>query len=116
MAHRRGTHIVHDIEYRIVFCTKYRDRVLYSNISERCIKVIKEVCSANYVDIISGNISPDQIHMLISVPPHFSVSKIVQYIKGKSSRKLQGEFQELRKRYWGQHLWARGILWQHQDK
>ncbi|MBR1479305.1 MAG: IS200/IS605 family transposase [Alphaproteobacteria bacterium] len=48
--------------------------------------------------------------MLISAPPHLSVSKVVQHIKGKSSEKLQGEFQEARKRYWGQHLWARGYL------
>ena len=54
--------------------------------------------------------SPDHVHMLISVPPHLSVSKVVQYIKGKSSRKLQCEFQELKKRYWGQHLWARGYF------
>ena len=54
--------------------------------------------------------SPDHVHMLISVPPHLSVSKVVQYIKGKSSRKLQCEFQELKKRYWGQHLWAQGYF------
>lgn len=82
--------------------------MLYGNVAGKCIEVIREICSANYVDIISGNISPDHIHMLISVPPHLSVSKVIQYIKGKSSRKLQKEFQKLRKRYWGQHLWARG--------
>jgi putative transposase len=44
------------------------------------------------------------------VPPHISVSKIIQYVKGKSSRKLQQEYESLRKRYWGQHLWARGYF------
>ena len=48
--------------------------------------------------------------MLISVSTHLSVSKVVQYIKGKSSRKLQYEFRELKKRHWGQHLWARGYF------
>ena len=48
--------------------------------------------------------------MLISAPPYLSISKIVQYIKGKSSRKLQYEFRELKKRYWGQHLWTRGYF------
>ena len=107
MTYRRSSHSVYDIEYHIVFCTKYRHRVLYGNIAERCIEVIRKICSANYIDIISGNVSPDHVHMLISAPPHLSVSKIVQYIKGKSSGKLQCEFQELNKRYWGQHLWAR---------
>jgi putative transposase len=93
-----------------VFCTKYRYRVLLGEVANRCKDLIKEICSTNYVDIISGNISSDHIHILISVPPHISVSKIVQYVKGKSSRKLQQEYETLRKRYWGQHLWARGYF------
>jgi putative transposase len=58
---------------------------------------------------ICGNDSPF-IHMLLSAPPHLAPAKLVQYIKGRSSRKLQEEFPELRKRYWGQHLWARGYF------
>ncbi len=50
--------------------------------------------------------SPEHVHMLLSVPPHLSVSKVVQYIKGKSIRELQGEFQEVKKRYWWQHIWT----------
>jgi putative transposase len=50
------------------------------------------------------------VHLLISVPPSISLSKAIQYIKGKSSRKLLQEFESLRKRYWGQHLWARGYF------
>ena len=54
--------------------------------------------------------SPDHVHLLISVPPSISLSKAVQYIKGKSSRKLLQEFEVLQKKYWGQHLWARGYF------
>ena len=54
--------------------------------------------------------SPDHIHLLLSVPPNLSLSKVIQYMKGKSSRKLLQEFELLRKRYWGQHLWARGYF------
>ena len=57
-----------------------------------------------------GAVSPDPIHMLLSAPPELSAAKMVQYIKGRSSRRLQEEFPELRKRYWGQHLWARGYF------
>ena len=92
MIYRRSSHSVYDIEYHIVFCTKYRYRVLYGNIAEICIEVIREICSANYIDIISENMRPDHVHMLILAPPYLSISKIVQYIKEKSSRKLQGEF------------------------
>ena len=60
-----------------------------------------------YVDILSGNVSPDHIDILVSVPPSISISKLMQYIKGKSGRKLLQEFEQLKKRYWGQHVWSR---------
>ena len=101
---------MYDLKYHIVFCTKYRYRVLCGEVAARCREIIREVCSVNYIDIISGNIGSDHVHMLISVPPHISISKAVQYIKGKSSRKLQQEFEKLKKRYWGQHMWARGYF------
>lgn len=62
------------------------------------------------VQIIKGHISPDHVHLLVSVPPYLSISRLVQYIKGTSSRKLQMEFKELRQRYWGKHFWVRGYF------
>ena len=58
----------------------------------------------------SGAVSPDHIHMLVVVPPQLAPAKLVQFLKGRSSRMLQHEFPHLRKRYWGQHLWARGYF------
>lgn len=60
--------------------------------------------------IVQGSLSPDHVHMLVSVPPQLAPAKLVQYMKGRSSRMLQDEFPQLRKRYWGQHLWARGYF------
>ncbi len=110
MGYRKGSHSLYDLKYHVVFCTKYRYRVLTGQVATRTRDLIREICSSNYIDIIRGNISPDHIHLLISAPGHMGVSAIVQYIKGKSSRKLQQEFEELRRRYWGQHLWARGYF------
>ena len=110
MNYRKGSHSLYDLKYHVVFCTKYRYRVLIGQIASRAREIIREICSSNYVDIISGSMSPDHIHLLISVPPSLSISKIVQYIKGKSSQKLLMEFDVLKKRYWGQHLWARGYF------
>ena len=110
MEYRRGSHSIYDLKYHVVFCTKYRYRVLTNQVANRARALIREVCSANYVDIVSGSMSPDHIHLLLSIPPNISVSKIIQYIKGKSSCKLMQEFEVLRKRYWGQHLWARGYF------
>ena len=110
MSYRESAQSIYDLKYHVVFCTKYRYRVLCGEIANRCRDLIHEICATNYIDIVSGSISPDHVHLLISIPPHISVSKAVQYMKGKSSRKLQQEYAQLRKRYWGQHMWARGYF------
>ncbi len=61
--------------------------MLTGQIGNRARELVREVCAANYVDIISGSLSPDHVHILVSVPPSLAISKLVQYIKGKSSRK-----------------------------
>ncbi len=84
--------------------------MLTGEIGNRVRELVREICSTNYADIISGSVSPDHVHILVSIPPSIAVSKLVQYIKGKSSRKLMQEFRNLGKRYWGQHIWARGYF------
>ena len=73
-------------------------------------ELVREVCLKHNVQILKGHVSSDHVHMHVSVPPTISISKLVQYMKGKSSHKLLSEFQALKKRYWGQHLWARGYF------
>ena len=108
--YRRSAHAVFDIKYHVVWITKYRYKVLKGRVAERARDLIRLVCEARDVTIVRGAVSPDHIHMLLSAPPDLSPAKMVMYIKGRSSRKLQDEFPELRKRYWGQHLWARGYF------
>ena len=60
--------------------------------------------------IVQGNLRPHHVHLLVSAPAHLSPAKIAQYLKGKSSYRLQREFRELQKRYWGQHLGGRGYF------
>jgi putative transposase len=110
MYYRKGARSTYDLKYHIVWCTKYRYRVLTGQIGNRARELVREVCAANYVDIISGSLSPDHVHILVSVPPSLAISKLLQYIKGKSSRKLMQEFRDLSKRYWGQHIWSRGYF------
>jgi len=110
MEYRKGSHSIYNLKYHIVFCTKYRHRVLTNQVAERARDLIREICASNYVYIVSGGMSPDHVHLLISVPPQKSISDVMKYIKGKSSRKLQQEFTLLKKRYWGQHMWARGYF------
>jgi putative transposase len=108
--YRKGAHTVYDIKYHLVWVTKYRYQVLRGEIAERVRDIIREVCLSHEIRIIKGHVSPDHIHLFVSAPPRLSVSKIMQYIKGKSSHRLQQEYPSLRKRYWGRHLWARGYF------
>jgi putative transposase len=72
--------------------------------------LVVEVCKANDVEILQGHISKDHVHLFVSVPPHLAPSKLMQYIKGKTSRKLMMEFKHIQKAFWGRHVWARGYF------
>ena len=108
--YRHDGQAVYDIKYHLVWITKYRYKILRGRVAERARELIRQSCEAREVVIVRGAVSPDHVHMLVSAPPRLSPSKLVQYLKGRSSRRLQDEFPELRKRYWGQHLWARGYF------
>lgn len=107
---RKGSHTKYDIKVHIVWITKYRKPVLNHQVAKRVRELIREICMANEIQIIKGHVSKDHVHLLISYPPRISISKIVQYLKGKSSRKMLQEYTELRKTFWGQHIWARGYF------
>jgi len=83
---------------------------LVKDVGHRFRELARQVCSDLGVEIISGVVAKDHVHMLVSMPPQLSVSKLVQKVKGKSSYKLQREFRSLRKEYWGQRMWARGYF------
>jgi len=79
-------------------------------IAERVRALIRELCKAKEVEIVRGHISHDHVHLFVSVPPHLSVSKLVQYLKGKTSRKMMLEYKSLNRQFWGRHIWARGYF------
>ena len=105
-----GAHTVYDIKYHFVWKTKYGYGVLKGEVGARTRQVLREICDENQLKIVSGNIRANHVHILVSGPTHISPSKIAQFLKGKSSYRLQREFPELNKRYWGQHLWGRGYF------
>ena len=108
--YRKGSHTVHDVKYHFVWITKYRYQVLRGDLALRVRDIIREVCIACDVIILKGVVSKDHIHLLVSAPPTVAPSRLAQLMKGKSSFKVQQEFPEIRKRYWGQHIWARGYF------
>jgi putative transposase len=108
--YRSGSHTVFDLKYHVVWTTKYRRPILEGRLGSRLRELIREICLTNQIQIIRGHISKDHIHIFISMPPQISVSKITQYIKGKTSRKLLQEYPALNKQFWGQHMWSRGYF------
>jgi len=109
-SYRKTSHSIYDIKYHIVWITKYRKAAITGQIAQRTREIIRGVCQTNEVEILAGHVSKDHVHMLVSAPPHLSVSKLVQYMKGTTSRKLQMEYKEINKEFWGKHLWARGYF------
>ncbi|PHZ84788.1 IS200/IS605 family transposase [Paremcibacter congregatus] len=110
MPYDKGCHTVFHHRYHLVWITKYRFKVLRGTIRERIREIIWQVCDELGVTIINGVLSSDHVHMFVSIPPHHAVSNVMRKVKGRSSRKIQMEYPELRKRYWGRHFWARGYF------
>ena len=90
--------------------TKYRYNVLTGDLAIRTRDLIRRICTEENVEILKGTVSSDHIHILVSLDPSLPVSTLVKYLKGKTSRILQMQYPDLKKRYWGQHLWARGYF------
>ena len=108
--YRTGSHSRYSIQYHFVWVTKYRKRLLMGAVGIRLREIVREVCRTNEIEILEGAVSVDHVHILVSSPPNLSPSKIMQYIKGKTSRKLMMEFRHISKECWGRHLWARGYF------
>lgn len=106
---RRSSHTVSRLTVHLVWSTKYRYRVLEGDLKVRCRSILIQICEAEDVRILKGVVSTDHVHMHVEYRPSQSISDLVRRLKGRSSRKLQQEFPELGKRYWGRHFWAIGF-------
>ena len=105
---RTNGHTVSRLSVHIVWVTKYRYPVLKGDIKLRCRSILIQICNAEDMRILKGVISTDHVHLHIEYRPSQDISGIVKRLKGRSSRKLQMEFPELKQRYWGRHFWAIG--------
>lgn len=108
--YRKSSHVIYDIKYHVIWVTKYRYKILKGEIGLRLRELIRQGCEARGITLVQGSIGRDHVHLLLSCPSTLTPSKIVQYLKGRSSHLMQDQFPELKKKYWGQHLWARGYF------
>ena len=105
---RKGHHTLTRLTVHLVWVTKYRYHVLQGDVKKRCRELLIQICDSEGIEILSGVVSKDHVHMHIEYPPKLSISYIMKRLKGKSSQDLQSEFPLLKKRYWGRHFWASG--------
>ena len=110
MLYDTGKHCVYYHRFHLVWSTKYRYKVLVGPVQRRVRELCRQVCQENGVEIIHGLLSSDHVHMFVSIPPKLAVSDLMRKMKGRSSHKVQREFPELRKRYWGRRFWGRGYF------
>ncbi len=106
---KRLSHSLYECKYHIVFCPKYRYRIFKDDIVEYTCQQIYQLCKQKeLVEILELNIRPDHIHLVIDIPPKYSVSGIMGYLKGKLALRLFEKYEHLGRKYWGRHLWSRG--------
>lgn len=108
--YKLGAHTKTDLKVHLIWIPKYRKKVLTGQVAIRTRDLLRQIAMEHEIDVISGKVSANHIHMFIGYRPTQNISKIVQWLKGISSRMLLLEFKHLQKQFWGRHLWARGYL------
>lgn len=108
--YRKLSHVTYDCRYHVVWITKYRFKVIDDEIKTSLKWSIKQVCDSKDIEIIRGTVGENHIHLYLQIPPKYSISNVMKWIKGKSAEKLLKTFPKLSNRYWGRHLWARGYF------
>jgi putative transposase len=101
-------HTKWECKYHVVFIAKCRRKALYVQLREELGKVFRELAQQKECRVEEGHMMPDHVHMLLSVPPKYSLASVVGYIKGKSAIHIARVYAGRRRNYVGQHFWARG--------
>ncbi|MEN8160510.1 MAG: IS200/IS605 family transposase [Myxococcota bacterium] len=103
-------HTEWECKYHVVFIPKYRRKVIYGQVREELREVFRRLARQKESEIEAGHLAPDHVHMMISIPPKYSVSQVVGFIKGKSAIHIARTYGERKRNFVGQHFWARGYF------
>ena len=101
-------HTKWECKYHIVFAPKYRRQIIYGNIKADIGQILRKLCDYKGIEIIEAEACKDHIHMLISIPPKYSVAQVMGYLKGKSSLMIFEKYANLKYKYGNRHFWCRG--------
>jgi len=107
---KKLSHSIYKCKYHIVFCPKYRYRVLVGEVGEYTQREIYSLCAQkDRVEVIEANVQADHVHIIVSIAPKHAVSSVMGFLKSKLAVRVLNQYPQLRKhRYWGNHLWSRG--------
>ena len=104
------SHTTWRCQYHVVLTPKFRRRVIYREIRQDIGQILRKLCAEKGVEIIEAEACPDHIHMLLSIPPKYSVAQIMGYLKGKSSLMIFDRHANLKYKYGNRHFWCRGYF------
>ena len=102
------SHTKWECKYHVVFIPKYRKKILYKGLRQHMGEIFRKLAEQKESQVLEGHLQSDHVHMLISIPPKYSVSQVIGYIKGKSAIHIAREYGERKRNFAGQHFWARG--------
>lgn len=107
--YKKLAHSLYECKYHIVFCPKYRYKMLQNDVSKYVTQQIYHLSNQkDGVEVLEVNVQVDHVHLVVSIPPKYAISQYMGFLKGKLALRLFDRFPQLRKRYWGQHVWSRG--------
>ena len=101
-------HVKWECKYHVVIIPKYRRKVLYGQIRRRVGAILRELCQQRGIDLLEGKAMPDHIHMLLSIPPKYSIAHTIGYLKGKSAVRIHRNVLKTRGTLFGRSFWSRG--------
>ena len=110
MTHRSLSHTKWECKYHVVFIPKYRKKRIFGPLRGELGDVFRRLAEQKESQIEEGHLMPDHVHMMISIPPKYSVAQVIGYIKGKSAIHIARHHAERRRNSVGQHFWARGYF------
>jgi len=102
------SHVKWDCKYHVVIVPKYRQRVFFGRRRKQVGEILRELCRQKEIGLLKGNAQPDHVHMLLSVPPKFSIAMTLGYLKGKSAVRIHRELMRSRGTLFGRSFWSRG--------
>ena len=103
------SHTIYKCIYHVVFCPKYRKKILQDDIAEYIKQQIYILCcQKDLVEVLELNVQVDHVHLIVSIPPKYSVSSFMGFLKGKIALRLFQKYDRVGKKFWGRHFWSRG--------